>query len=147
MVRVGWLIVLGFALALAGCGGAGSASTGTGTGSGATTTSQATTASADNPGDPNTPCSVTFTLSRGVLNLSINTQERGELVVMPAVNGTGSHVHILRRDIQHLAPGTVGVKFSHVRSVDQIPVVLYTSASSPHGCSVGRQGDPSPTAG
>jgi hypothetical protein len=137
-----WIVLGAVLLGVAGCSSSGSSSTDTGPGSG--TTQQPATASADNPGDPNAPCSVTFTLGRGVLSLSIDTQKRGELVIEPAVNGTGSHAHILRRDIQHLHPGTINVKFSRIQSVDQIPVVLYTSPSFPHGCSVVRQGDPAP---
>jgi len=64
---------------------------------------------------------------------------------MPYVNGTGDHGHYRREDIQHLAAGTITVSFRGVRSVDQIPTVLYTSPSSPSSCSVLRKGDPPPS--
>jgi hypothetical protein len=139
--------MLAVIVGLTGCGSSGTSASGQSFGSANNTgpsSSHTSTASADNPGDPNTPCSVTFTLGGGVLSLSITTEKAGELVIMPYVNGTGDHGHYLRRDIQQAKRGAIAVNFKHVTSVDQIPTVLYTSASSTHSCSVVRQGDPPP---
>lgn len=65
-------------------------------------------------------------------------------MVEAAVNGTGANVKFLRKDFLHVDAGVTGVTFNGVHSVDQIPVVLYTTAADPHGCSVVRQGDPPP---
>lgn len=136
-----WAAAATLTLFLAGCGRSSSS-----TGSAGTTsaTARTSTASADNPGDPNTPCAVVFTLGHGVLSLTVTSQRSGELVIEPAVNGAGSKAHIMRRDILHLRAGTAVVEFHHVKSVDQIPSVLYTSPSAPHSCSVVRKGDSKP---
>jgi len=140
------VLAVGASVAIAACAGSGQSAGGTHSSSAQTSAAQPSVATADTAGDPNTPCSVIFTLARGTLGLSVTTTETGDLVVEPYVNGTGDNGQYRRQALDNQAAGVVDMSFANVTSVDQIPTVLYPSAdsNSAHVCSVVRKGDPAP---
>lgn len=123
-------------IALAGCGSTPTVPVGT-------SRVRSATSPADNPGDQDAPCAAVFSLADARLRLVVSTTEAGEVIINPVVNGPESSGTELHRDLPHVDAGSAtSVTFGGVRSVAQIPVVIYTTPDTSYTCSITRKGDP-----